>query len=345
MGTAKYSLSVLIFAWVACLATMAPAQGTPPAGASSGAEPVRPSPALRPEARPDRATAEAGKRTRIDVLANDEGVPDDPNAVPEMKIEGTGICGTAKIDGRFVVYQGGDECAGKQVEFDYSVFLKDEWVTGHVTVTVTARASACDIQGSPWRLIKIDGGHFDKQNAPPAIVDFTDLLNEQTFDVTPFCLLLEPIPSVDMDKYFASLPDDQRHEQFPEFFEAAPATFTSPGESVPATNVSFRMAQAYAKQKAAAFARDVTLPTLNELIAAAWELQVKRPAAAETNSFLISLRSGNLQWTSTPCSPAGGSSSGKFLTIGPTLAANGMLTKLCFEQSRRDHTGFRLVVR
>jgi Sulfatase-modifying factor enzyme 1 len=347
MGIVKCSLPALIFALVSCAATTTTtlAQNAPSAAAAPSAEPARPVPVLRPEARPDSVTAEVGERKRIDVLANDQGVPTDPDAVPEMKIEGTDICGTARIEGRYIVYQGGNECAGKQVEFDYSVFLQNEWVTSHVTIRVSARTSPCNIPGSSWRMIRIDGGHFDKQNAPPAIVDFTDLLTDTTFDVAPFCLMLEPVPSVDLDKFMASIPDDQRHEQFPEFFEATVSNpYANQGDSAPANNVSFRMAQAFAKQKAAAFERNVTLPTLSELIAAAWQLQDKRPADAETSIFIVSLRSGNLQWTSTSCDTASGPA-GEFLTVGPSQNATGSLTRLCFEQSRRDHTGFRLVIR
>src|SRR5262249_21730282 len=103
--------------------------------------------------------------------------------------------------------------------------------------------------------------------------------------------------------------------------------------------ISRRMAEAYAKRKAEATGRSVTLPTLNEYIAAAWELQLKRPGAVETGKFLVSLRNGNLQWTSTKCPD----STERFFVIGPS--AQGPLARLCFEQSRRDRTGFRLVVR
>src|SRR5262245_38894286 len=88
------------------------------------AEPRRPAagrpPAVgRRQARPDQATAEAGERKRIDVLANDEGMPSDTEPGPPLEVQGPVTCGTAQVDGRYVVYQGGNECVGKQVKFGY----------------------------------------------------------------------------------------------------------------------------------------------------------------------------------------------------------------------------------
>ncbi|MBV6486921.1 MAG: hypothetical protein GHHEDOFH_00858 [Pseudorhodoplanes sp.] len=340
MSVTKYSLSAAFLAWGACTSTLVQAQGPVVPPSTSHAEPARPSPILRPEARPDQVTVEAGERKRIDVLANDERVSTDPSVIPEVRVDGPVACGTASIEGRFVVYQGGDACVGQRVTFDYSANLQNEWVTGQITVTVKPRVIACDIPNPSWQLIRIEGGRFDKSNVPPGVVDFADLLDETTFTVGPFCLILEPVLAEDVEKFFGSIPEEQRREQFPEIFETAGTSFPTgeQNQRAPATKISRRMAEAYVKQKAEATARNVTLPTLNEYVAAAWELQAKRSNARETNVFLVALRSGGLQWTSTPCGP-----SGSFWTIGPS--AQGPLTKLCYEQSRRDRTGFRLVVK
>src|SRR2546421_8202333 len=124
------------------LSVAAAAQDTGGKNVLPGKEKLRKDIALRPEARPDTATVQAGERVRIDVLKNDEGAPSDPSVVPDMRIESSPTCGKADLDGRFVSYQGGGECVGTPVTFSYSARLhdsltdEDEWVTGPITVTV-----------------------------------------------------------------------------------------------------------------------------------------------------------------------------------------------------------------
>ena len=303
------------------------------------AEPRRPEAVARPQARPDQATAEAGERKRIDVLANDVGMPPDTEPAPPLEVQGPVTCGTAQVEGRFVVYQGGNECVGKQVRFGYSVRLPNETVTAVVTVTVKPRSVACESPNPAWKWVKIDGGRFEKANAPAGVADFADLAEEDAFTVAPFCLMLEPVPADDLDKFIGTIPEAQRREQFPEIFEDAGASVPQDSQSGSANRVSRRMAQAYVK-KAGATTRGVELPALNEYIAAAWELWTKHNELPEAQAFIVSLRSGSLQWTSTSCGSAD-----SFWTIGPSAGAQERLTKLCFDQSRRDRTGFRLMTR
>ena len=105
------------------------------------------------------------------------------------------------------MYLGDRTCIGKVVRFGYSVRVQDEWVTGLVTVTVVeppavpppephvsgpagpaapGPAVTCDLKDRSWRAIKIEGGRFEKANAPPEIADFVRLIDADTLTVEPF---------------------------------------------------------------------------------------------------------------------------------------------------------------
>jgi hypothetical protein len=324
-------------------------------GASGG-------PALHAEARPDELSVQAGKRGEIDVLANDIGAPSDANMVPEMRLEGTIACGSAKLNGRRLIYEGGSECIGQPLNFGYSARLRDpgtcqeRWVTGLITVTVTEAPAvppvnppvavnppgqlSCEIPNAPWRLIKIDGGQFNKTDAPPEIADFVKLITESSFTVSPLCLMAEDVSAQEFEKFFGTISEGKRRAQFPEAFEQGSENSRNifdPAQSAAATQISQRMAQAYATYQSEAISRNVGLPSLNEYIGALWELQRKRPDAPETALLLVNLRSGNLHWTNSRCLETA------FLALGPQLF--GSVTTLCFDQARRERTGFRLLVR
>jgi hypothetical protein len=143
----------------------------------------------------------------------------------------------------------------------------------------------------------------------------------------------------EFEKFFKTVPEETRRQQFPEFFELGGGKLEAAGEATdPANGISRRMAEAFLRSQGETGGRTVALPTLNELVAAVWELQKARPDSPETGLLIVGLRSGNLQWTSTPCAE-----NGSFLVLGPST--QGALTKLCYDQSRQDGTGFRLVFR
>lgn len=349
----------ILLACVAMATLLAPAAGS---AQDCTQTPEGGSPPLHAEARPDELSVEAGKRGEIDVLANDLGAPSDPNVVPEMRLEGTVACGTAKLEGRRVIYEGGPECVGRALNFGYSARLRDpgtcqeRWVTGLITVTVTEVPTripgppevqgplSCEIPNVPWRLIKIEGGQFNKADAPVEIADFVKLIGEPSFTVGPLCLMADEVPAQEFEKFFGSISEAKRHEQFQEAFEQgsgnAPLPY-DPTQSAAATSISHRMAQAYAAHQSETIGRNVALPTLYEYIGAVWELQKKRPDAPETALLLVSLRSGNLHWTNSHCpdNPAPTA----FLALGPEL--QGPLATHCFDQARRERTAFRLIVR
>lgn len=306
----------------------------------------RPVPAPLPEARPDAAVAEVGKPVRIDVLANDYGVPSEGQPAPEMRIEGIPACATVQVEGRALIFRGGTDCVGADVVFGYSVKIQGDWLTAAVSVTVKPATAAalgpCDVPEYDWQMTKIDGGTFDKSSMPPGIVDFVDLIDENTFSVAPFCITLDAIPAEPVERYFNNLQEEDRRDQYPELAAQTniPAVPGAPGH-MPA-NASQRMALAFAKRTGERSNRQLALPTLQEYVGVAWELQAKHRGAPETDAFLITMRSGNLQWTSSPCG-----SPGSYWTVGPSTqaSAQGKLVKLCYELSRLDRTGFRLVVK
>jgi hypothetical protein len=314
----------------------------------------RPTPDLLPEARPDAAIAEVGNPLRIDVLANDIGVPSDGPA-PELRTEGVPACATVQIDGRVLVFRGSAACIGTDVVFGYGVKLQGTWMTAAVSVTVKPAGAApgpgprggnvaggCNVPGLDWQMTRIEGGAFDKSSAPAGIVDFVELIDETSFSVAPLCITLDTIPAEPVDRFFNNLREEDRRDQYPELAapNSNPIAPGTPGR-LPA-NASQRMAVAFAKWFGERNERQLVLPTLQEYVAVAWELQASRRGAPETDAYLITMRSGNLMWTSTPCG-----SPGSYWTIGPSneASAQGKLRKLCYQQSRLDRTGFRLVIK
>lgn len=290
-------------------------------------------PKLRPEARDDRATVEAGKPGRIEVLANDIGVTND-GSTPALRVDEQPSCGTTEVDGRAVIYRGGPECVGADVSFKYSVRLLGDSIAATVSVTVTAATFSCDTPGLELPAVRLEGGQFVKSNAPADLLDLLGLLDDQTFTVPSFCMTLDPVPAEAVDVYFNNMSPQERDEKFPETQLQGGA----PSATDASARTSQRMAVAFARRSSDRSGRAVRLPSLNEYVAVAWELYKKAPNSPEAVAFTVGLRTGTLQWTSTPCGAAG-----LFWTIGPDV--NGRMSKLCYQQSRLDRTGFRLAIK
>ncbi|HXI06893.1 MAG: hypothetical protein ACRC1G_12995 [Bradyrhizobium sp.] len=339
--------------------------GTSGQTGASRAQGARPIPRELPEARADSATAEVGNAVRIEVLANDVGVPPQGQPAPEMKVDNVPACATVQVDGRALVFRGSASCVGADVVFAYSVKLNDEWQSAAVSVTVrpagadTPRSPdtpprpqdparrppgsvpLCSLPDADWQMARIEGGTFDKSSIPGAIIDFAELIEDRTFSVTPFCITIDAIPSEPVERYFNNLNEDERRTQFPEL---ATRDAMPPGQADPsraAANASQTMALAFSKRSGERSGRALALPTLQEFVAAAWELESKYPGTPQAEAFLILVRSGNLQWTSSPCGP------GKYWAIGPSTqsSSQGRLVKLCYSSSRIDRTGFRVVMK
>lgn len=327
-------------------------------GAQGGANPAF---GLLPEAQPDSAVAEVGREVTIPVLANDVGMPAGEQ-VPEMRVERVPPCATVQVAGRALTFRGTQDCVGQDVVFGYAVKVRDDWLTAAVTVTVKPAGSAsvpevpsnvprtqdqtppqvqtanCTSPDPNWPLAKIEGDTFNKSAAPAAINDFADLVEDATFAVAAFCITLAPIPADPVDRYFSGMSDDDRRNLFPELSgeNAQIGTGQTPA------NASETMVAAFSKWLGERTGRELSLPTLQQYVAAAWELQTKHPNDPQTDAFLVLMRSGSRQWTSTPCG-----SEGSYWTIGPSIQANsrGKLVKLCYHSSRMDRTGFRLVIK
>jgi hypothetical protein len=314
---------------------------------------------LLPEAMPDSAVTEVGREVTIEVLANDVGMPAAEQA-PEIRVERVPPCATVQVAGHALTFRGTQECVGQDVVFGYAVKVRDDWLTAAVTVTVKPAGSApvvvapssvpptqdqtqvqtasCTSPVPDWPLAKIEGDTFNKSAAPSTIADFADLIEDATFSVAAFCITLAPIPADPVDHYFSGMNDDDRRNLFPELAGQTAAIGTG---QTPA-NASETMVAAYSKWLGERTGRQLSLPTLQQYVAAAWELQTKHPTDPQTDAFLVLMRSGSLQWTSTPCG-----SEGSYWTIGPSIQAGsrGKLVKLCYNSSRMDRTGFRLVIK
>lgn len=307
------------------------------------AQGARPIPPELPEARPDTAVAEVDKEISIDVLANDIGAPSPEQPAPEMKIEAAPACAAVRFNGRAVLFRGGASCVGNDVVFGYSVKLGGEWLSAAISVTVrpasTSPSVACSLPDTDWQMTRIDGGVFDKSAVPSGITDFAGLIEESTFTVDPFCITVESIPAEPVERYFNNLNEDERRNQFPEFGGGQSGQL-SVGRS-PAS-ASEAMAVAFTKRLAERSGRALALPTVQQIVAAAWELQTKHPGAPQTDAFLILMRSGNMQWTNSACG-----SGGSYLAVGPSASAQtqGQLVKLCYNASRIDRTSFHLVMK
>ena len=319
------------------------AQQQPPAGQP---RPLRPN--LKPEARADEYVVEIGRGHELKVLENDIGVP--PAGQPQPSLEAVEVesaigqpnqaCGVIRPLQSMVYYEGRPDCVGKTLRYTYKVKLRneqtnqDELVTGQLTIKVVARSYGCDT--SSGRYIKIDGGTFDKTRAPHEISDIVQLVEGSSFTVAPFCMTLDPISVDEVTAAIAKLPPDRtRLAELRDSDQVGPNA--PPGSSR-------RMAELYAEAIASAGDPPMTLPTIEELVAAAWVLQLGAADSLKTKQYLLSLRTGGLLWTSTPCD----SGPGKFFVVGPMqsgMGAPSLVDKLCYAQQRRYRAGFRLVYR
>jgi hypothetical protein len=301
----------------------------PSASWSQSATPM-PQPPLKPVAIDDTATAEADRPTRIEILQNDLAIPAGPTAPTIQVVQPA--CGNVVIDGRAVIYTGGSACVGAEVSFKYVVQLPGDSVAAGVTVTVTASTFSCDTRSAGMTSIKMEGGAFDKQNAPGAIADLVAQLDDQTFTIAAFCITPEALSAEIVDPFFNNMPQQERDTQFPET-----KYNNAPPSADPGARVSHSMARAFARRSSErSGGRTVQLPSLNEYIGVAWELQTRRPQSPEALNFISSLRTGTMQWTSTPCAPDA------YYAIGPF---GGKILKQCLHESWMNNTGFRLAVR
>lgn len=315
-------------------------------------QPIHPTFHAKPAALPDKYTVQAETDNRLEVLENDIGVPQD-GPKPRVDVEyrnpeeKAGMCGEAKGLTGAIAFSAPARCIGKTVTFGYKVKLynpqthSEDEVYATVTVEIVGHRVGCDGPNPVGRLVKIEGGTLDKARAPPGIQDFLGLIDGASFTVQRFCISLDPVSRDEYVRVTSRIPEETRKRDAP---ESALKGSEFESDPVVATAISRRMAQLYIDAAKGAGGLPMELPTIEEIVATAWELVARQPKAAETNQFVTGLRGGGLIWTSTGCEGGGG----KYYLVGVERQGLGLpdkFGKLCTPQDRRSRAAFRLVVR
>lgn len=258
-------------------------------------------------------------------------------------------CGEAKVAKDSVVYYADPECVGRKVNFEYVIGYPRAPGAGFKKQLVKVRAAVlsgietCGISDAPFRFLLIKGGKYSIADAPRPLADLAGLLDTADFEVAPFCITEEAIARSEFDFLVLNIPISKIRAVMPEALSSLPhqrsiSITTGRTQRLPATQVSLAMARTFAEEKSEMMEQELVLPSLEQYIAAAWELHTNRPDAPETHSFLVSLRGGLLEWTKTACQ-----NKGTYVVLGPRLDGS-RIEKYCFESTRRgSRSGFRLV--
>lgn len=235
------------------------------------------------------------------------------------------------------------------------------------TAITPTSVESCNLKGPSFKVVRIAGGRIDKPDAPPGLEDILDLIPTDTFEVQPFCIMLAPVPSDEMARFLASLPDDKRRDMTGEPpLGASPETSpeTSPEsappeverkksripsvafecsllDTVPAVRVNRALAEAYVTYATETYAPSglrFSLPSLEEYVAAAIAFEKFHQGTPEAGTFLIGLRRCIQEWTANSCGE------GRFHTVGQNQRQD--LERLCYVGAdRRGNVGLRLVLR
>lgn len=267
---------------------------------------------------------------------------------PAYRLAQKPACGTAQETPVGIVLTTTGECAGQLLKFDYDVSVADAPPAERRSVRVAVEAivqsgvESCGIANTPYEFIRIPGGSYPLQNLPPQLADIAGLTGSGAAKVEAFCITEEAVPASDMEAFLAEQTLPEKQASFPEALTPADQPFTQfeMGRSgrPPALSVSYRMAQAYARRKSGAIDRQLQVPRLEQYIAAVVYLLRQQPDASFTQSFLVSLRGGLLEWTETPCNAIG-----TFVVLG-TKQQSGLLDRYCYDSSQAlARMGFRLV--
>jgi len=260
-------------------------------------------------------------------------------------------CGEVKTGPDGILYNAGKECLGEKVDFSYVVSVRTaaglEKLPVNVRLAISSGLKTCGLENSPYQFLKVEGGEFIARKAPSAISDLIALLPSASFRIESFCIMEEAVPRAEFLFTLQGISRKQKRKFIPEALKGLvnPAAPILTGQSLRqlASGVSWRTAHFYAQQKSHLLSRKLQLPDLQHYIAAAWrqyENQDRNNSSQKANSFLVSLRSGLLEWTRVKCKQA---NEDTYVAVGPER--NGTkLTQFCFEQSRRGfRMGFRLI--
>jgi len=258
------------------------------------------------------------------------------------------VCGEARETSYGIILKPTAECVGLVLKFDYEINVADAPPAERRAVRVAVEAvvqsgiESCGITNAPYEFIRIPGGSYPLQNLSPQLSDIAGLTGSSSAKVEPFCITEEAVPASEMGAFLAARTAAEKQASFPEALIPAAQPFKQfdmgRGGRPPALSVSYRMAQGYAQWASGLTDRQLHLPRLEQYIAAAVYLLRQQPDAPSTQSFLVSLRGGLLEWTETPCNTIG-----TFVVLG-TKQQSGLLDKYCYEASQAlARMGFRLV--
>jgi hypothetical protein len=274
----------------------------------------------------------------------------DRQAAPLLfKLSQKPVCGKTWETSQGIVLQPTADCAGQTLDFDYEVTVADAPVDQRDAVRVAVQAlvqsgiESCGIPNAPYEFVSIPAGSYSLQNMPGQLTDISGLLGSATVTVDSFCISEEVIPASEMAAFLAEQEVAQKRTLFPEALEdSLPlSSQVEMGRAVrpPALGVSHRMANGYAQRQSTLMDRPLRLPRLEQYVVAAVYLARQQPDAPSTQSFLVSLRGGMMEWTDTPCTL----SQGTFIAVG-TRQQSGMFDKYCYEASQKlARMSFRLV--
>lgn len=274
----------------------------------------------------------------------------DRQAAPLLfKVRQPPVCGKTWETSKGIVLQPTADCVGQTLEFDYEVTVADAPADQRDAVKVAVQAlvqsgiESCGIANAPYEFVSIPGGSYSLQNMPGQLTDISGLLGSATVTVDSFCISEEAVPASEMAAFLAEQEIARKRTLFPEALEdslplSSQVEMGRAGRP-PALGVSHRMANGYAQRQSSMMDMPLRLPRLEQYVAAAVYLVRQQPDAPSTQSFLVSLRGGMMEWTDTPCTL----SEGTFIAVG-TRHQSGMFDKYCYEASQKlARMSFRLV--
>jgi hypothetical protein len=315
------------------------------------AAPSRPGVAPKPSENAGRARALITLRAGESIILR-SGLSGTPQSSPLLfKLGKKPACGEARETAQGIVLIARPECAGQTLEFDYTISASSAAPGQQAIVNTTVQAlvlsgvTSCGIADAPYEFVNIPGGSYLLKDLPASLSDLADLIGIKIATVEPFCITEEAIPAAEMEAFLAMQSIAEKRRAFPEALEGGPPirALVESGRSsrVPAQSISHRMASAYAKKQSDLTDRGFELPRLEHYLAAAVHLALRQPDLPSTQSFLVSLHSGLMEWTSTSCE----TTRDAFVVVGTSLQTR-LLERYCYAVSQRaSRMGFRLVTR
>jgi hypothetical protein len=254
----------------------------------------------------DAVETSVGQPVAIDVLRNDRGLP--PSNVPlAVEVVAEPTCGSTEVRRDRTIRYDPMTCPPGTVSFRYCVRIASgSCPQATVAVTINAPPAPkidCNVAQLDVKMIAVSGGRFVHNEAPQGIGDIVAVRDEDMFEVGDFCISAEPMPmSIALQFAQATGTHLWPNDQAP-----PPLAIFGPEAGTQANAVDFANATRIVSWTGQIVGRQIGLPTLNEVIAAAWRITASREASNENVSasatFLTALRSPARFWTRTPALP------------------------------------------